>query len=528
MKKNTPRKCLVAIIVFLFLFTSFLSVSAGAPYEKENQIMKQSFTSGDYFRFKLIDGRLRLKENEFSSTLNKFPSPIDISVTDLPGYFNWKDYKEKDWTTPAKQQLMGDCGVFSALGALECIIKIRDDCADINPDLSEQYILSCLPAAAIEYGRGCTYGVLPSNAYKYIMSTTEAGNYHNGVTWESCFRYQAKDFSQGVTIDQICSDWSEYLVPISDYGSIWNEGVLENTPESIELIKNMIIQHGPSVAGMSITLSFQRWGYSHNDPEDFYPYKGERWRDKLSHGVVIVGWKDDSSITNGGYWICKNSWGTGFGYDGFFNIEYGACFTGVLLEWVDYNPEDFYWPLTAQTKDIYSGIINENILFDASGSSSAEDSTIISYHWDFGDENTGSGLSTHHSYSQEGIYLVNLTIIDDNSKISTVSVEVFITSEPITIDLCGGFLEASFKINNPSNFNLNDLIYRIDPVDGAPIIFGKYSLAGKISINPGENIFPIGNPLFGFSTSVNFRITIGDISKTEKIFVIGPLVLAPN
>jgi C1A family cysteine protease len=460
--------------------------------------------------------------------LNKFPSSIDLSVTDLPEYFSWTDHEGKDWTSPATQQLMGDCGVFSAIGALECIIKIREDCADINPDLSEQYILSCLPAAAIEYGKGCTYGVLPSNAYRYIMSTSEDGNYHNGVTWESCFPYQASDYSQGVTIDQIHSDWLEYLIPISDYGSIWNEGVIENTPESIELIKNMIIQHGPSVAAMSITSSFQKWGYSHNEPEEFYPYTGERWRDQLSHGVVIVGWKDDTSIANGGYWICKNSWGTGFGYDGFFNIEYGACFTGVLFEWVDYNPDDFYWPLTAQTKDIYSGIINENLLFDASGSISAEDSSIISYHWDFGDGNIGSGQSTYHSYPQEDIYLMNLTIIDDNNKTSKTSVKVIITSEPITIDICGGFFKANFKIDNPSNFTLNDMIYRIEPINGAPIILGKYSLAGKISINPGENIIPIGTSLIGFSISVNFRITIGDISKTEKIYVIGPLIFAPN
>ena len=456
---------------------------------------------------------------------NTYPSSFEFLDSDLPDNFNWRDYEGKDWTTPIRQQLSGDCGVFSALGALESIIKIRENNSDINPDLSEQYVLSCLPAAANEYGEGCTYGVLPSNAYKYIMSTDENGNYHNGVTWESCFPYQARDFNQGVMQDQMCNDWLDHLVPISDYGSLWIEEVIENTAESRDLIKNMILQHGPCVAGMTITSAFQRWGYSHHTPEDYYPYKGEQWRDMISHGVVIVGWKDDSSIANGGYWICKNSWGTNYGYHGFFNIEYGACFTGVLLEWVDYSPDDYYWKPVAISQDMYSGIVNEEIFFDAGLSYGAENSSILSYHWDFGDGNTGSGIATSHAYSQEGMFRANLTVIDNYDTIAITSSEVYITSEPFTLDLRGGFLQASFTIHNPSSFTLKDMIYRIEPVDGTPLIFGTYFLAGKITIDPGEQTVPIGNPVFGFCPAVTFRVTIGDISKTEQIVVIGPFVL---
>ena len=150
-------------------------------------------------------------KNDAIETKNKLPSYINISNENFPDHFNWGDYEGQDWTTPARQQLMGDCGVFSAIGALESIINIRENKSNLNLDLSEQYILSCLPAAAIEYGKGCTYGALPSNAYQYIMSTSQEGNNHNGVTWESCFPYQASDYSQGITIDQITNDWLEFL-----------------------------------------------------------------------------------------------------------------------------------------------------------------------------------------------------------------------------------------------------------------------------------------------------------------------------
>ena len=64
------------------------------------------------------------------------------SIIDTPEYFNWMDYEGKDWTTPARQQGMcGSCWLFAAYGALESVINIREGLADLDPDLSEQYVL---------------------------------------------------------------------------------------------------------------------------------------------------------------------------------------------------------------------------------------------------------------------------------------------------------------------------------------------------------------------------------------------------
>jgi len=283
---------------------------------------------------------------------NKFPSYVDISNNDLPDYFNWRDLEGKDWTTPVKSQFMGtgslprrcgSCVVFAAMGALESVIKIREEDALLNPDLSEQYVLSCLPAAAYPYGKGCSGGNA-QKIFECIISTNGDGNFHNGVPLESVFPYQAKDMSQGVTCDQKCTDWLDYLVPILDHGFIIVEGVLENTPESINTIKNMIMQHGPVMAGMETTLRYLIWGLTNQNSEDYLPYKERIWRNSVNHAVTIVGWKDDTSIPNGGYWICKNTIGSFFANDGFFNIEYGALFIGVAVVWADYDPASFDWP----------------------------------------------------------------------------------------------------------------------------------------------------------------------------------------
>lgn len=413
-------KFFVTIIILLFLGTSFISVSTSTISDdqiKSNMVYELS-TLNQYVDTKSDDCRFNDRSiiSDLSEINNKIPSSVDFSNEDFPDYFNWRDYEGKDWTTPVKNQgKCTSCGVIASVGSLESVIKIREGCADMNPDLSAQYVLSCLPAAANEYGKGCTYGNFAGNVYKYIISTTEAGNYHNGIIWESCFPYQAKDLNQGVTCDQKCSDWLDYLVPISDYGSIWNYDVDDNTPESIELIKNTVMQHGPTVGGMYSTIKFSIWGLLHHSPEDYYPDKGEGSAGVVNHEVIIVGWNDDPSISNGGYWICESTWGTKFGYDGFFNIEYGALFTGVLLEWVDYDPESFDWPPTTPfISGSKEGIPGNNYTYILTSEDPDGDDEIYYYiDWDDGTNSDwlgpyteGEEIAVNHTWTSKGTYIV--------------------------------------------------------------------------------------------------------------------------
>jgi hypothetical protein len=298
------------------------------------------------------------------------------------------------------------------MGAVESVIKIREGCADMNPDLSEQYVLSCLPAAAYPYGKGCTGGN-GKKIFECIISTTEEGNFHNGIIWESCFPYQAKDLSQGVTCDQKCGDWLDYLVPLSDHGYTVIEGVLENTPESIELIKNMIMQNGPIIAGMETTLRYLIWGLTHHSSEDYLPYKGREWRNSLNHAVTILGWKDSSSIGNGGYWICKNTIGTFYANDGFFNIEYGALFIGVAVIWADYDPASFDWP--PNTPDICgpANVKPEEEYEYTFTSMDPDGDDDVFYYIDWGDDSNSGWIgpfesdeivTVKHTWENKGIY----------------------------------------------------------------------------------------------------------------------------
>jgi len=66
--------------------------------------------------------------------------------------------------------------------------------------------------------------------------------------------------------------------------------------------------------------------------------------------------------------------------------------------------------------------VNVNITFDAS-SSYDKDGFIKKYEWDFGDGTSGTGEVITHSYSRIGVYIVALTVTDDNEETST-TVEV--------------------------------------------------------------------------------------------------------
>ena len=66
----------------------------------------------------------------------------------------------------------------------------------------------------------------------------------------------------------------------------------------------------------------------------------------------------------------------------------------------------------------------DSITFSAVGSSDP-DADALTFTWDFGDGNLGDGLTTSHSYSQPGDYMVTLTVSDgnyDTSVSDTISV----------------------------------------------------------------------------------------------------------
>ncbi|UCD12945.1 MAG: PKD domain-containing protein, partial [Thermoplasmatales archaeon] len=79
--------------------------------------------------------------------------------------------------------------------------------------------------------------------------------------------------------------------------------------------------------------------------------------------------------------------------------------------------------------DFTHTIDDKNVSFDASRSYDY-DGTIVSYEWDFDDNATGTGLLINHTYSEDGIYNVTLTVTDDDNKNDSTVKMVIVDSIP--------------------------------------------------------------------------------------------------
>jgi len=83
---------------------------------------------------------------------------------------------------------------------------------------------------------------------------------------------------------------------------------------------------------------------------------------------------------------------------------------------------------TESAEIVYTG---ETISFDASDSNDP-DGTIVSYFWGFGDGTNATGVTTSHSYADNGNYTVTLTITDDDGATATASaVKTVLNRAPI-------------------------------------------------------------------------------------------------
>ena len=214
--------------------------------------------------------------------------PPPIVMRSLPSAFDWRDYN--GCTSIRNQGGCGSCWAFSAVGAVECSLRINEG---LNKNLSEQWLVSCTDA-------GSCSGGWHNGALSFMRcrgnNVDSCGD--NGAVLESSFPYVGWDAPCG------CPYSHPYC--IDGFGLVGGQW-------DITAIKQAIYEYGPVSTLVAVDGAFQ--GYNGGV---FNSCQGT----SLNHAVVLVGW--DDSMGSNGVWILRNSWGTWWGDDGYMYIEYGC------------------------------------------------------------------------------------------------------------------------------------------------------------------------------------------------------------
>ncbi|MGB3904332.1 MAG: C1 family peptidase, partial [Anaerolineae bacterium] len=245
------------------------------------------------------------------------PESPELSNSDAPlgldSAFNWCDL---GGCTPVKDQgYCGSCWAFSTVGPLESNILLQDG---ETKDLSEQYLVSCNMD-----GWDCGGGWF---AHDYHEDTKLPAEPEAGAVYEDDFPYVAPPVPS-------CSSpypHHEKIISWAYVGNWWS------VPSDAS-IKQAIYDYGPVSAAVCAGLS---WG-GYDSESGVFDTDETQWcivnfGQSVNHAIVLVGW-DDNQGTNG-VWILRNSWGPGWGEDGYMLIEYGISNVGYAANYIVYSP----------------------------------------------------------------------------------------------------------------------------------------------------------------------------------------------
>lgn len=277
----------------------------------------------------------------------------------IPNAFDWRTKTSSEgnpFLSPVRDQgACGSCYAFATVSAFEARIRIATD-GIISEILSPQDMVNC--------GSAFVSGILTNPARQSYLNEL----YNNGTlaeaSWyalEGCnggLLASAADYVvlQGLPkesdvpytgTDGTCKDGYKRFKGYKAYDLV--EGIENGFPtyqvqlpspilqQNILNMQMAIMNDGPIVAGLNIYTDFL---YYPQITQVYYTQSsfmvgGKTIQTKYegAHAVAIVGWGE--TVDGNGqplpYWICQNSWGQSFGFDGFFYIKRGVNMANIEL-----------------------------------------------------------------------------------------------------------------------------------------------------------------------------------------------------
>lgn len=271
-----------------------------------------------------------------------------VAVQSLPVNFDWSKispddsldlrHKKSLISKPTNQFKCGSCWAISVAACISDAYVIAG--MTFNPDISTTYALINYPQ------HGCNGG----NPLKLLNDIKKAG-----IASKKCIDYRwcstnprcngsgmdhwnAKaDLNKLIPSPELTKS-CDVLYFIEDVSLILAD---DDTvvAQKQDMVKNHILTYGPVVAGYIVFNNFIDGSFtkvSANRGIYFEKYSNGIWSTlnttadtfKGGHAVAVVGWGVEPQpisiegipVSNVPFWICRNSWGTQWGNDGYFKI----------------------------------------------------------------------------------------------------------------------------------------------------------------------------------------------------------------